>query len=143
MNALREVLPTIDRMRHRKVDCESSTPKSDDTTDTEEHHRNGVCPFRTLWTITERTNQDDKQNTNVELQATVFGKSPGRPNIRKNTSNLENDFKDSGTCSGTQEIESISAGCRCGRRDELTSELASRRRSNKWPCGTLTKKNER
>ena len=124
MNALREVLPTIDRMRHRKVDCESGTPKSDDTTDTEEHHRNGVCPFRTLWTITERTNQDDKQNTNVELHAIIFGKSPGRPKIRKSTSNLENDFKDSGTCSGTQEIESISAGCRCGRRDELNKRIS-------------------
>ena len=124
MNALREVLPTIDRMRHRKVDCESSTQKSDDTTDTEEHHRNGICPFRTLWTITERTTQDDKQNTNVELQAIIFGKSPGRPKIRKRISNLENDFKDSGACSGTQEIESISTGCRCGRRDELNKRIS-------------------
>ena len=67
-HSLREVLPAIDGMRHGEVYGVCSTPQGDDIAQTEEQNADRVRPLGTLRAVTERTDQDDEEQAEVELE---------------------------------------------------------------------------
>lgn len=64
-DALGEILPSCDRVRDGKVDGKACTVERDDVTEAEEDHSDGVSPFRTLRPVTERTDDDHKEQGDV------------------------------------------------------------------------------
>ena len=64
-------------MRDGQVDGIASAPKRDNVAKTEEDDTDRVRPLRTLRPVAERTNQDDEQKTEVELEEDLedFGTS--------------------------------------------------------------------
>lgn len=85
-------------MRHCEIDGVARAPEGDYVAQAKENHRDRVRPFGSLWTVSEGTNEDDENNTNVEF---------------------EEDFEDNFTRAFRQEVESIVGAVRCGRFDEL------------------------
>jgi len=67
-NSLWKILPTLDVMRNCKVNRVSSTPYRNDVAKSKQQHRNHICPFRALGSISKRTNQNHKKNADVEIQ---------------------------------------------------------------------------
>lgn len=84
--SLWKIFPTLDVMRNRKVNSVSSTPHCDDVTKSKQQHRNRICPFRTLRSISKRTNQNHEENTDIEIQE---------------------DFENGLSCTTTQKLECI------------------------------------
>lgn len=68
VNILREVLPSAEVMRNREVDRISSTPCCDNVAQPEKEHCECVDPFRSLRSIAQRTNQNDKEKANVKTE---------------------------------------------------------------------------
>lgn len=65
---LGEILPPGDSVWNSEVNGISGTPYCDNIAQSEQHHADGVRPFRTLRSISERTNQDNKDETDVQLE---------------------------------------------------------------------------
>ena len=55
-------------MRHCEIDGVACAPKGDDVTQSKQNHRDRVRPFRSLWAVSERANEDNENDTNVELE---------------------------------------------------------------------------
>ena len=84
-HVLREVLPSLEGMGNSEVDSVASAPERDDVAKTKEDDTDRVRPFRSLWPVTERADQDDEQETQVELEehfedrrTSTFGKEVER-----------------------------------------------------------------
>lgn len=84
-------------MWHGEIDRIARTIQRDHITEPEKDHRDHVGPFRALWTVTERTDDDDEEQGDVEL---------------------EEDFEDVLACACTEEIEGVCAAG-CSRGDQL------------------------
>ena len=68
VNILREVLPPAEVMRNREIHRISSTPCCDNVAQPEKDHCECVDPFRSLRSIAQRANQNDKEKTDVETE---------------------------------------------------------------------------
>jgi hypothetical protein len=66
--SLGEIRPSCSGMRDSKIHSVCRTPDCNDVTQSEENDSQSVRPFGTLRTVTERTDQDDEEESNVELQ---------------------------------------------------------------------------
>lgn len=97
LNETAEIFPSCEGVGNGQINRVSGAPNSDHVTETKEHDANSIRPFRTLRSISQGTNQDDKDETNVKLQ--------------KN-------FKHNLTRSLAHEIEGISFRIRCCRCDK-------------------------
>ena len=84
-------------MQYCEVDGITSAPERDDVAKTEEDDTDDVCPLGTLRPVAERTDEDDEQEAEVEL---------------------EEDFEDVSTCSLGKELEGIGFGVRSSRGDQ-------------------------
>lgn len=89
-------------MRHREIDGVACAPKSDDVAQSKQKHRDRVRPFGSLWSVSEGTNKDNENNTDVEF---------------------EEDFKDDLTSASRQEVESVIGAVRCSGFNELWVQL--------------------
>jgi len=65
---LGEFLPSIQCVRHCEIDSVARAPKSDDVTQSKQNHRDRVRPFGSLWSVSEGANEDNENDTNVELE---------------------------------------------------------------------------
>ena len=89
-------------MRHREIDCVARAIKGDDVTKSKEDHRERVCPLGPLWSVSEGTDKNDEENTDVELEEY-----------------LEDDL----TGASGEEVESIGGAVSCGGFDKLREQL--------------------
>lgn len=87
-------MPSSESVRYSKVNSEGRTPKGNAVTYTEENNRERIRPFGSLRSVTERTNQDDEENGDVDV---------------------EDDFENGSAGAGTQEVKCVGfGGCRRG-----------------------------
>ena len=85
-------------MRHREIDRVTRAIEGNEVAKSKQDHRDRVCPFGPLWTVSEGTNKDDEEKTDVQL---------------------EEDFEDDLTGASGEEVESVVGAIRCGGFDEL------------------------
>ena len=67
-DVLGEVFPACSSVGHSEVHGVACTPQRDDVAKTEEHDADRVRPFGTLRAVAERTDQDDEEQAEVELE---------------------------------------------------------------------------
>ena len=65
LNEVTEVLPTVDSMGNRHVDCVSGAPQGNNVAETEQENCGAISHLGTLRAIAERANGDDKENGEV------------------------------------------------------------------------------
>ena len=103
LDQLREVLPPVQSMRNSEVDGPAGTPKCYDVAQTEQEDGEGVCPFGTLGTVTERAYKDDEDESDVEF---------------------ENYVEDSFASAGGHKVEGVGFRVLSGGGDELKRRLS-------------------
>ena len=60
-------------MRNSQEDSEACTPEGNDVTQTEEENSGAVNPLGSLWPISERTDDNDEDQADVQLKGKVNG----------------------------------------------------------------------
>lgn len=97
-NILRELVHAVKVIANFIINRIYGTPSRNDVAQTKHEYRKCVCPFWTLGTVSQGTDEDEENNTNVKV---------------------EKYFKDSFPCAVTEEIERVRVSIGRGRRNKL------------------------
>ena len=83
LDEVSKAAPAVKGMRDCHIDRVSGAPQGNDVAETKQEYRGAVSHLGSLWTVTERTNGDDEENGDVQLENNIEYDSTGTVEVHE------------------------------------------------------------